>query len=169
MEARRKGGPEDIHFAHLDCIADPPAEGKLALRVLRRSHHIAHVAEKLSNCARGYIGRVQSGRYVLVGAFDGEKPKALAGYAAGGAGWQHPPVFFGNKNVDSGTEALFDAFLPALETWTPAAPSLKDENGDDWQNEHEEDDEDDSYTLMRTRSHPDTPYCARYKKLKERI
>lgn len=168
-EARWRLSPVDIHFAHLDCIADPPAEGKLALRVLRRSHHVAHVAKKLRNCASSYIGRVKRGRYVLVGAFDGEKPKALAGYAAGGAGWNHRPVFFGNKNVDGGTRALFDAFLPALETWTPAAPSLKDENGDDW-NEHEEyeeDDEDDSYTLFRTRSHPDTPYCARYKK--ERI
>jgi hypothetical protein len=135
-ELRRQLGP-DIHFAHLDCIADPPAEGKLALRVLRRSHHIAHVAEKLSNCARSYIGRVQRGRYVLVGAFDGEKPKALAGYAAGGAGWNHRPVLFGNKNVDGGTGALFDAFLPALENWTPAAPPPKYEGGDDW-DEHEE-------------------------------
>ena len=73
-------------------------------------------------------------------------------------------MFFGNKNVDSGTEALFDAFLPALETWTPAAPSLKDENGDDW-DEHEEEDEDDRYTLVRSRwLNPDGPYCARYKK-----
>ena len=135
-EARRSLGP-DIHFAHLDCIADPPAEGKLALRVLRRSHHIAHVAAHLSNCARSYIGRVKSGRYVLVGAFAGEKPKALAGYAAGGGGWDHRPVFFGNKNVDSGTGALFDAFLPALESWTPPAPPPKYEGGDDW-DEHEE-------------------------------
>ena len=165
-EARRSLGP-DVHFAHLDCIADPPAEGKLALRVLRRSHDVVHIATQLGNCARSYIGRVKSGRYVLVGAFEGEKPKALAGYAAGGAGWDHPPVAFGNKNVDSGTGALFDAFLPALENWTPAAAppeyEEEDENGDDW-HEHEEEDEDDRYNLLWTRSHPDTPYCKRYKK-----
>ena len=165
-EARRSLGP-DIHFAHLDCIADPPAEGKLALRVLRRSHDVVHIATQLGNCARSYIGRVKRGRYVLVGAFDGDKPKALAGYAAGGAGWDHPPVAFGNKNVDSGTGALFDAFLPALENWTPAAAppeyEEEDENGDDW-HEHEEEDEDDRYNLLWTRSHPDTPYCKRYKK-----
>ena len=75
---------------------------------------------------------------MLVGAFDGEEPKALAGYAAGGGGWDHRPVFFGNKNVDSGTGALFDAFLPALESWTPAAPPPKYEGGDEW-DEYEED------------------------------
>ena len=73
-------------------------------------------------------------------AFDGEKPKALAGYAAGGAGWQHPPVLFGNKNVDGATRALFDAFLPALETWTPAAPPPEYED-EDW-DEYVEEDED---------------------------
>ena len=94
-------------------------------------------------------------RYVLVGAFDGEKPKALAGYAAGGAGWDHRPVFFGNKNVDSGTGALFDAFLPALENWTPAAPSLKDENGDDWDGNEEDEHEE---WLRRSGLHEEWPY-----------
>ena len=54
----------------------------------------------------------------------------------------------GNKNVDSGTEALFDAFLPALENWTPAAPPPNDEDGDEWDeyDEYEEDeDEVDEY------------------------
>ena len=46
-------------------------------------------------------------------------------------------IGFGNKNVDSGTGALFDAFLPALESWTPPAPPPKYEDEDNW-DEHEE-------------------------------
>ena len=44
--------------------------------------------------------------------------------------------------------ALFDAFLPALENWTPAAPPPNDEDGDEWDeyDEYEEDeDEVDEY------------------------
>ena len=52
-------------------------------------------------------------------------------------------MLFGNKNVDGGTAsagALFDAFLPALETWTPAAPPPEYED-EDW-DEYVEEDED---------------------------
>ena len=47
-------------------------------------------------------------------------------------------MLFGNKNVDGGTGALFDAFLPALENWTPAAPPPEYED-EDWDEYVEED------------------------------
>ena len=107
----RQLGP-DVHFSHLDRYEDPPAEGEHSLRVLRSSHQISRVAKQLRNCARSYISQVKGG-YVLVAAFEGEKPTALAGYA-GGSEWDHRPVASSNRNVDAGVQAKFDRFLPAL-------------------------------------------------------
>ena len=108
----RQLGP-DVHFSHLDRYEDPPAEGEHSLRVLRSSHQISRVAKQLRNCAGGYINEVKRGGYVLVAAFEGEKPTALAGYA-GGSEWDHRPVASSNRNVDAGVQAKFDRFLPAL-------------------------------------------------------
>lgn len=108
----RQLGP-DVRFAHLDCYEDPPAGGEHSLRVLRSSHQISRVAKQLHNCAGGYINRVKEHGYVLVAAFEGEKPTALAGYA-GGRQWDHRPVAVNNRNVDAGVLAKFDEFLPAL-------------------------------------------------------
>ena len=109
----RELGP-DVHFSHLDCYEDPPADGEHSLRVLRSSHQVSSVGKQLHNCARSYIDRVKGG-YVLVAAFEGEKPTALAGWWwFRGLQWDHRPVAVNNKNVDAVVQAKFDEFLPAL-------------------------------------------------------
>ena len=74
----------------------------------------SRVGKQLHNCAGGYIDRVKRG-YVLVAAFEGEKPTALAGWDhRRGRQWDHRPVAVNNKNVDAVVQAKFDEFLPAL-------------------------------------------------------
>ena len=85
-----------------------------SLRVLRSSHQVSRVGKQLHNCAGSYINRVKGG-YVLVAAFEGEKPTALAGWdPRRGRQWDHRPVVTNNRNADAGVRAKFDAFLPAL-------------------------------------------------------
>jgi hypothetical protein len=110
----RELGP-DVRFSHLDCYEDPPAEGEHSLRVLRSSHQVSSVGKQLHNCARSYINRVKEHGYVLVAAFEGEKPTALAGWDhRRGRQWDHRPVAVNNRNVDAGVRKKFDEFLPAL-------------------------------------------------------
>ena len=86
-----------------------------SLRVLRSSHQVSSVGKQLHNCARSYINRVKEHGYVLVAAFEGEKPTALAGWdPRRGRQWAHRPVASSNRNVDAGVQAKFDRFLPAL-------------------------------------------------------
>ena len=132
----RQLGP-DVHFSHLDRYEDPPAEGEHSLRVLRSSHQVSRVAKQLHNCAGSYINRVKGG-YVLVAAFEGEKPTALAGWdPAGGRQWDHRPVAVNNRNADAGLRAKFDKFLPALMKSRASTIKAVDAKGKEFQlNDH---------------------------------
>ena len=109
-------GP-DVRFTHLDAVKDPPADGDASLRVLRSSHELDRVGEKLRNCAGSYGFRVSSGNYALVALYKGDKVEALAGYARGGRSWDHRPVAKCNRNASEEVLARFDTFLPTLREW----------------------------------------------------
>ena len=83
LETTRLAGPE-VHFAHLDSLADGPinAHGE-QMQVLRSKHAIIQTAKRLRNCAAGYATRVKKNQYVLVSLVDTRTgaPKALGGVA----------------------------------------------------------------------------------------
>lgn len=114
--ALRRLGP-DVRFTHLDAVKDPPADGDASLRVLRSSHELDRVGEKLRNCAGSYGRRASSGNYALVALYKGDKVEALAGYARGGRSWDHRPVAKCNRNASEEVLARFDTFLPTLREW----------------------------------------------------
>ena len=82
LERTRQNGP-DVHFAHLDSLADGPIyKDGLQIQVLRSTRAIVETARRLRNCAASYAKRVKAERYVLMSLVDTKtgKPKALGGF-----------------------------------------------------------------------------------------
>ena len=125
LQTARLSGP-DVHFTHLDSLADGPinACGE-QLQVLRSKYAIIETAKRLRNCAASFATRVKDKRYVLVSLVDTKTgaPKALGGANVSHIGNDNQRVVsdfwdqvveHSNKTPSPATQAAFDAYLPSI-------------------------------------------------------